>query len=176
MKPLPKQSDVLACTSVYGNPKGNRPDQASVAWQRANLVRLVPPFTMTYAGTPIKSMAIHKYCKEHFEHFLELVRGAAERKQSTLDFWGVSRFGGSFNYRLMRGGNVLSMHSFGCAIDLDPARNALKDSTPRFLEFPALVDAIRKSELVWGADWNGDGQTADTRTWDGMHFQATQPL
>lgn len=173
---FPTQSNVLAYRSIYGDPRGARPDQASLSWQRANLIRITPPYRMTYAGTPIKGVTIHKACAPAFAGLFELLKTAAKGKQETLDHWGVSIFGGSFNYRLMRNLSTLSMHSFGCAIDLDPARNGLGDRTPRFAEFPEVVKAFRDSGLCWGADWDGDGNTANTRTFDGMHLQATQPV
>lgn len=172
---FPKQSEVLAYRSVYGDPRGKN-GLASITWQRKNLVRIVPPFKMTYAGQPIKGVTFHRACAPDFAKLFDLLKTAAGGKQATLDHWGVSIFGGSFNYRLMRGLNVLSMHSFGCAVDLDPARNGLGDRTPRFNEFPDVVKAFRLSGLCWGADWNSDGSTADTRTMDSMHLQATQPL
>lgn len=175
MSAFPKQSDVLAYRSIYGDPRG-RNGQASVDWQRRNLVRIAPPFRMTYAGNPIKGMLLHRACAPAFANLFDLLKMAAGGRQATLDHWGVSIFGGSFNFRLMRGLNTLSMHSFGCAIDLDPARNGLGDPTPRFATFPEVVKAFRDSGLCWGADWNGDGRTSDTRTHDGMHLQATQPI
>lgn len=39
---------------------------------------------------------------------------------------GIDLFGGCFNFRKMRGGSDWSRHSWGVAIDLDPARNRLR--------------------------------------------------
>ena len=47
---------------------------------------------------------------------------------------GIDLFGGCFNYRKMRGGSDFSVHSWALAIDLDPERNQLKETskTARF--------------------------------------------
>ena len=174
---LPKQSDVLAYRSPYGDPrrKGNAA-LPSPAWESSQLVLVKPPFTMTYAGQPIRGLRFHKAAAPHFVRLFDLLFSAAAGRQSVLDQWGVSITGGSYNYRLMRGLNVLSMHSFGCALDLDPARNGLGDSTPRFATFPEVIKAFRASGLCWGGDWDGDGQTSDQRRHDGMHLQATAPI
>lgn len=47
--------------------------------------------------------------------------GEAEFRRLRLD-----RFGGCYNYRTMRGGTSLSMHSWGIAVDLDPINNQLR--------------------------------------------------
>ena len=174
---LPKQSEVLAYRSIYGDPrrKGDV-SRPSATWEAANLVLVSPPFRMTYAGQPIKGLRFHKAAAPHFARLFELLLAAAAGKQATLDHWGVSITGGSYNYRLMRGLNTLSMHSFGCAVDLDPARNGLGDATPRFATFPEVVKAFRASGLCWGGDWDGDGSSADQRRHDGMHLQATAPI
>jgi hypothetical protein len=156
---LPKQSDILAYRSVYGDPRSKRNSAVvSPTWYGGNMVRVIPPFRMTYAGQRIPGLMFHKAAAPHFDH------------------WGVSITGGSFNYRLMRGLNTLSMHSFGCALDLDPARNGLGDATPRFKEFPEVMKAFKASGLCWGGDWDGDGSSADQRRHDGMHLQATRPI
>lgn len=173
---LPSQADVLAYRSVYGDPRGRNVSLVSPAWYSANMIRLLIPFRMTYAGQPVKGLMFHKAAAPHFAKLFELLLAAAGGKQATLDQWGVSITGGSFNYRLMRGLNTLSMHSFGCALDLDPARNGLGDATPRFAEFPEVIKAFRASGLCWGGDWNGNGSSADQRRHDGMHLQATQPI
>jgi len=54
------------------------------------------------------------------------------------------------------------MHSWGCAIDLDPANNGLGDRTPKFARYPKIIEAFKKEGWVWGGDWSN---------YDGMHFQ-----
>ena len=54
-----------------------------------------------------------------------------------LDFYGLEHiqrlgidlYGGCFNFRKMRGGSDWSRHSWGVAIDLDPERNQLKQTS-----------------------------------------------
>ncbi|HRO14754.1 MAG TPA: peptidoglycan-binding domain-containing protein [Paracoccus sp. (in: a-proteobacteria)] len=47
--------------------------------------------------------------------------GEAEFRRLRLDRWG-----GCFNHRRMRGGEALSVHAWGAAVDLDPSRNQLR--------------------------------------------------
>ena len=173
---LPSQTDVLAYRSIYGDPRGRNPSVVSAQWYAKNMLRLPVPFRMTYAGQPVRGMMFHREAAPHFARLFDLLLAEAKGRQATLDLWGVSITGGSFNYRLMRGINTLSMHSFGCALDLDPARNGLGDAAPRFAEFPEVIRAFRASGLCWGGDWDGDGSSADQRRHDGMHLQATQPI
>jgi len=93
--------------------------------------------------------------------------GGAGKDQKTIDAWGVSVFSGSYNYRVMRGGAVLSMHAYGCAIDLDAPRNFFHDQDPHFAHIPQVVKAFKDEGWVWGGDWSG-------RSKDGMHFQAAR--
>jgi hypothetical protein len=146
----------------------------SPSWEAANIVSILPVFKMTYAGIPIKRMRVHKHCAQSLLQVLNNLRDAAGGRQEELDYWGVSIFGGVVNYRLMRGGNSLSIHSYGAAIDLDPARNGFHDRTPRFAEFPEVLKAFRAEGWKWGGDWNGNGSSADERQADGMHWQATR--
>lgn len=107
--PLQSQCDVF-----YGNPR-------NVVWKLWNLTTVKPPFVMKYSGTPIKGISIHKKCAASLSTVLNNIWIASGKSQSVIDSWGVSVFGGSYNFRLMRGSNHISMHSYGCAIDLDPA-------------------------------------------------------
>lgn len=170
------QSNVLAYASIYGDPRGRGGSTASPTWQRENLTTIVPPFAMRMGDIKITRITIHKACAASLSRVLQAIWDQSGRQQRVVDEWGVSAFGGSFNYRPMRGMTTLSMHSFGCAIDLDPARNGLGDATPHFSKCPVVLKAFAAERWTWGGDWDGDGSTADQRRHDGMHWQATQPI
>lgn len=165
----PTQAEVLSNRSVYGDPRGKDRTRMSPAWEAANITSITPPFRMTYAGTPIKRIRVHNHCAASLMRVLQNLLDAARahepgNPQKILDHWGVSIFGGVVMYRLMRGGDRLSIHSYGAAIDLDPARNGLGDSTPRFANFPEVLKAFDKEGWTWGGKWSRA---------DGMHWQAT---
>ena len=172
--PWPSQADVLRYASPYGDPRGRTVGVGSAAWESANLVYVKAPFKMTYAGQAVtKGMRVHRYCAASLGRVMANLLDAARGDQATLDLWGVSIYSGAHNFRLMRGLNSLSMHSFGCAIDFDQSRNSLGDATPRFAQFPAVLAAFADEKWRWGGDWNGNGLTTDERRPDGMHWQAT---
>lgn len=159
MTSWPLQKD---CDRFYGNPRGAN-GKPSAKWESENLVSIRPPYRMTYAGKPITGIRVHKKGAESLKRVLNRIWEAAGKDQATVDRWGASIYGGAYNYRLMRGGNSLSMHSWGCAIDLDPARNGLGDQTPHFANVPEVLDAFAAEGWEWGGDWSRR---------DGMHWQA----
>lgn len=150
----PKQKDV---DTFYGNPRGAN-SQASARWEATNLVRIIPPFTMRYIGTPIKSFRIHKKCSASITRILAAIWLASGKSQTQIDKWGVSLYGGSYNFRLMRGGNHLSMHSYGCAIDLAPTWYPMNDPKHRQFALP-VIKAFSDEGWV-------------NLKFDHMHFQA----
>jgi hypothetical protein len=99
------------------------------------LVKIKLPYPMRIAwdlDSTVNTMMCHKLVADNFTAvFNELLSTYGYDKIKEL---GIDLFGGCFNYRKMRGGTALSMHSWGIAIDLDPARNLLKESakTARF--------------------------------------------
>lgn len=164
----PKQS---VLNEFYGDPRGIG-GVVSSKWAAKNLVRVKPPFRMTYAGTPISGITVHRLCADAMLAALTDIWLGCEKKQAVVDRLGASIFGGCFVYRLMRGSATrLSTHSWGCAIDLDPARNGLGDYTPSFLPGSPVVEAFLKQGAVWGGDWNGNKRIMDERRPDAMHFQ-----
>jgi D-alanyl-D-alanine carboxypeptidase len=154
----PKESE---CEHFYGDPIGKNARE-NMVWKRSNLTTIKPPFRMTYAGKPVSSLQVHRKCSESLLRILNALWLAAGKKQKVIDEWGVSIYGGIYSPRLKRNANTMSMHAYACAIDLDPARNSLGDTTPRFANFPQVVKCFTDEGWVWLGKH------------DGMHFQAAR--
>lgn len=167
MTTWPLQRD---CDAFYGNPRG-RNGLASLQWEKANLVLISPPWQLYYAGRPCR-LRVHKKCADGFRTWFDAVWANAGRDQRVIRDWGMDSTGGAYNFRLMRGGAALSMHSYGCAVDMDVPRNSMGDRTPHFATLrKEVVDPFVALGAPWGGDWDGDRDSLDERSCDGMHFQ-----
>lgn len=159
---FPNQKNVIA---FYGNPNGKN-GLPSSKWERENLVLVPIPWRTVAAwdtSLVIKSARVHRGCAGSLSRVLNAIWIASGKDQKQIQAWGMHLFGGGYNFRLVRGGSSLSMHSFGCAVDFDPARNGLGDSTPNFAKIPQVLKAFKDEGWTWGGEW--------TRA-DGMHWQA----
>jgi hypothetical protein len=134
------------------------------------LVTINLPYPMRLAwdlNTKVSRMSCHKLVADKFlAVFNDLLATYGYDKIVEL---GIDLFGGCFNFRKMRGGSDWSRHSWGLAIDLDPARNLLKETskTARFArpEYKPMIDIFYKHGFV------GLG-VEDNRDW--MHFQVKE--
>ena len=172
---IPTQALVLANKSIYGNPNGPN-GRANPAWKAANIVYMPAPWPMRMDALRITKLEVHRLAVDNFKAAFDAISKAAKGDYKTLEEWGVTRYSGAYNYRAMRGLSTLSMHSYGCAIDLDAGNNMLGDATPRFAKFPKVLKAFKDAGFTWGGDWDGDGSSEDQRRHDGMHWQLTQPI
>lgn len=156
--PWPLQRD---CNTFYGNPLA--------AGFESNLVVVSAPYQLYYGATPVKGVRVHRKCAESLRRVFARIWDAAGHNQATVDAWGASAFAGSYVLRRKRGGSTLSMHAYGCAIDLDPARNPFHSTSPNFGKPGplAVVRAFEAEGWEWGGRWAG-------RSCDGMHFQAAR--
>jgi hypothetical protein len=146
------------CSAFYGAP--------GYAVER-QLVYVECPWTLRLAwqtSTSLRRFKMHAKCADATAEVLERVHGIygeAEIKRLRLDLWG-----GSYNLRRMRGGSSWSMHAYGCAIDWDPARNALNARAP--------AATLSHAEYVpWWEAWEAAGATSlgRARNYDWMHVQ-----
>lgn len=166
----PKQRDVHI---FYGDPDVDNNGQPDAKWEATNLTNFIPPYQMFWAwnNRPVNSIRVHKHCADAMYQALKNIGQAfspAERSIYQLDMCG-----GAYNFRSMRGSHLLSMHSYGCAIDLAPQLNPLgKRWRPNERMMPKqAVEAFTALGATWGGDWDGDCDTLDQRRHDAMHFQ-----
>jgi hypothetical protein len=128
------------------------------------LTTILLPYPMKLAwdlDTKVSKMRCHKLAVEPFENvFNDLL---AEYGLNEIERLGIDLFGGCFNYRKMRGGTSWSTHAWGIAIDLDPARNKLKETskTARFArpEYKEMIQIFYKHGFIsLGIEKNYDWQ------------------
>ena len=91
-----------------------------------------------------------------------------------LDFYGLEHiqrlgidlYGGCFNFRKMRGGSDWSRHSWGVAIDLDPERNQLNQTSKNAqfakMDYKPMIDIFYKHGFV---------SLGREKNYDWMHFE-----
>jgi hypothetical protein len=169
--------------ATYGKPYMFLQEKMSQEWHDANIVSFSPPFPMYTAWEPyvqVRSISIHRLVKPMLESALREVYASArliikhkygfdhstawfdEMTMQLLKALNLDKYGGGFNYRLKRGGTSLSTHSYGIAIDLDPAHNAM--GSTKYAMPLWVVKIFEKRGFVWGGRWRG-------RSKDAMHFQ-----
>lgn len=119
---------------------------------------------MFFVKSPVKKFRIHKKVADSLTRVLNDIWEQCGKDQAKIDELGYSHFSGSYNFRLMRGGHLLSMHSYGCAIDIYAEKNPFHHSGV-FTDDSIIVKAFKKEGWSWGGDWHGASQ-------DPMHFQA----
>jgi hypothetical protein len=125
------------------------------------------PYKMRIAwdiDTTVSKMRCHKDVADKFTAvFNDLLAHYGYEKIVEL---GIDLYGGCFNFRKMRGGTEWSKHAFGIAIDLDPARNTLKETskTARFAreEYKPMIDIFYKHGFI---------SLGREKNYDWMHFE-----
>ena len=134
------------------------------------LVKIKLPYPMRIAwdlDSSVNTMMCHKLVADNFTAvFNELLTTYGYDKIKEL---GIDLFGGCFNYRKMRGGNALSMHSWGIAIDISPLANGLK--TPFNKALFSKPEYAKMHEIF---EKNGFINLGKTKGYDAMHWEISK--
>ena len=159
MASWPLQRD---CAKFYGDPR-TKSGTASAAWAKQNLVTVSPPWRIYFDGKPVAGCLVHRKVAESLARVFDRIWERCGRSQQEVDRIGMSVYAGGYVFRNMRGGRSLSMHSYGCAVDFDPARNGLGDKNPKMDR--RVIEEFEREGWEWGGHWSRV---------DGMHFQAAR--
>lgn len=148
--PRDNQADLI---NFYGDP-----GSGSMA---LNLVKVTPPFKMTYDGNPVASLTFHKLAAPALQRALNRVWDYYGRDQKKIDALGISKTAGTYNPRMIRGSATKwSNHAYGAAIDINAEQNGFNVEG----NIPIPMIAAFKAE---GARWGGDYRSRP----DPMHFE-----
>jgi hypothetical protein len=164
-----------AFLSRYGNPDANGDGILDAQWF-ADCIRVFPlPYPMPISWgdhSVIMKFQAHILAGPKIVAALSKMREYAqieaneENEKLNAIVWmrkfGYDVWGGCWNFRLVRGGNVLSDHSWGTAVDLCPARGAMGVADDTLYFPPWIIKAFEEQGFQWGGHF--------TRT-DGMHLQ-----
>ncbi|MER9546467.1 M15 family metallopeptidase [Mesorhizobium sp. M0437] len=151
-----------ALVQFYGLPGVHDEDRL---WMAQNLVQIAQPWSMVLSwavNTPVSHFRIHRLCASSLQRVFDSIWAKSEQSQEQINSWGLNLFGGSYNFRPVRGSSRLSCHAFGCAIDFDPDHEQMR--TPGH-----MAREVVKSFTDEGWFWGGNFRERK----DPMHFQAT---
>jgi hypothetical protein len=145
----------------------------------ANLVTLGFPYPMFYAGVPVRTFQVHKDVAVSLITALKQIED--KYGYSKLARLRLNDFSGLYNYRKMRNGDILSLHSWGIAIDINAPENQLnqrskpyKDKSGKTIPAASFSRAEYK-DFIDIMEKNGWYSLGRSKNFDYMHFQAWDP-
>jgi hypothetical protein len=165
--------------SHYGNPDVNGDGILDADWFKSNIRVFILPWPMALSWDPqtiISRFQAHKLAGDKIIGALSSMLEAADKEAKKVGFksdaehlglsWmhslGLDRWGGCFNFRLVRGGSVLSNHAWGTAVDINPDIGRMGNfedlsTYPRW-----IVEAFESAGFYWGGHFERP---------DAMHFE-----
>jgi len=153
--------------NYYGDPDFE-PGEPDPSFMAEHSIRIALPFGMKLSWKPkvhTLYIRIHRRIAEAVKDALQEIKDY--KGPSYVMDKGYNYFGGTYSYRLTRGGDVLTTHAWCVAIDMNPhlAPYRRKDNEGNWInrqpEF--ITNAFLKRGFV-------------TFVHDGMHFQAVMSL
>lgn len=176
---LPRNSQA-AIIETYGDPRSRRGRGADRSWERSHMT-----VARGLSAIPRGRLYVHRLAEPRLREALRRVQLLIDAQRIPAD---TIRRIGCFNYRHMRHdtSRPLSRHSWGIAIDINPADNHSRRyrrgqapaawSPDWRAEWPAglpelAVRAFTSCGWAWGADWDQDMTSTDHTYIDPMHFE-----
>ncbi|KIO77861.1 hypothetical protein TH53_06915 [Pedobacter lusitanus] len=131
------------------------------------LVSMILPFPMRLSWLPKKTIKSFQCHESVATQLIQIFTAILHQYGfSEIQRLGIDLYGGCFNYREMREGTSLSIHSWGLAVDLDPEHNTLRETseTAKFAqpEYKPMIDIFYRY---------GFESLGRERNYDWMHFQ-----
>jgi hypothetical protein len=123
---------------MFGNP-ANSDGTLNEAWEDTNIRKIAPPdgwqlFYQADTGlVPVSGIRMHILLEDLFQSALNDIWNRAKQQvgaspsDDAVRAWlhkrRLDQHGGGFNFRKITGGQKLSLHAYGIAIDWDPEHN-----------------------------------------------------
>lgn len=141
----------------YGDPR-----QDQYAWECKNMTMYDVPIELERFNPVIPKRI---YCHRDFAPSLHTWLNALADASLIHE---IKTWDGCFNVRNKRGASSLSLHAFGCAVDINASHNPLGLTASQCLArgltpFSSMFIDLSRKYMDCGADWK-------TRP-DGMHYQ-----
>lgn len=151
-----------AFIAKYGNPDKDEDGILDLAWAEENLKVFDFPFPMvlSWSSATVSRFQAHRLAGPKIQAALRNMaayKGLEYIKGNRYDRWG-----GCFNFRLIRGGTTLSAHSWGTAVDINPAIGRLGSRSDASVYPRFIIEAFRVEGFAWGGVWARP---------DAMHFE-----
>ncbi len=166
----PRQADVA---KYFGRIDIGADGRPTDRWESNALTQIALPYPLRLSWDT--DVTVHRLtCHQAIARDLNSIFGEIKRLYSEdiqkIRAARMDLYGGCYNFRPMRGGSQLSMHSYGIAIDLDPDGNPFHKPWKHDAGMMPgeVVDIFLAHGWTWGGLWKSSP--------DPMHFQATQPL
>lgn len=132
-----------------------------------NQTSLILPYAMKLdwdTSSVIKKITCHEKVHDPLKKIFTKV--LSEYGLEKIKALRLDEFGGCLNVRKMRGGSSWSIHSWGCAVDIDPDKNQLKWGRDK------ATLARPEYEIFWQiVESEGGVSLGRLKNYDWMHFQ-----
>lgn len=152
-----------AFLEMFGNPDSDGDGILDPKWFAENIRVFSLPFPMVLAWQPqttIRRFQAHRLAGPKICAALsrmEQAHGLEYLVERKLDRWG-----GCFNFRLIRGGNSLSNHAWGTAVDINPDLGRMGNAEDAAAYPHFIVEAFEAEGFYWGGRFLRP---------DAMHFE-----